>query len=68
MSKKGSKKRKPIMCRSYFGFGIFSLIAGTLFLAVAVLTTFTFVRVFVVGFFIVLGIIDLALYSIFRER
>ncbi|MBI2663815.1 hypothetical protein HYX10_00550 [Candidatus Woesearchaeota archaeon] len=62
------KKRKITMCRDYFGFGAVSILAGLAFLTITLLTTATVLRFFITGFFIALGVIDLALYAIFREK
>ncbi|MBS3132732.1 hypothetical protein J4470_01205 [Candidatus Woesearchaeota archaeon] len=69
MAGKVEKKRpRHVMRKSYFGFGILSLLLGMFFLSITVLTAVTAFRILVVGFFVILGIIDLAMYSVFRER
>ncbi|MAG15448.1 hypothetical protein CMO88_00130 [Candidatus Woesearchaeota archaeon] len=66
MAKKG--KKKLVMRKDYFGVGALSLFVGGVFFVLTVLTTATFFRFFIVGFFVILGLIDLILYAIFKER
>ncbi len=56
------------MRKDYFGVGALSLFVGGVFFVLTVLTTATFFRFFIVGFFVILGLIDLILYAIFKER
>ena len=69
MAKRTHKAHKGFhLCKDYFGFGIMSLFAGLAFLTVTFLTTVNIVKIFVIGFFVILGIIDLTLYYFFREK
>lgn len=55
------------MCKSYKGFGRFSLAAGAIFLAAGLAFGFNSVRIAVAAFFLLLGVLDLALYSKYGE-
>ena len=55
------------MCSSYKGFGKFSLIAGLIFAAAGFIYGFNSVRIAVAAFFLLLGIVDLVLYSKYGE-
>ncbi len=61
------KKRKTGK-RRYASFGVLSLAVGGFFMALTVLATTTMAKVFLAGFFFVIGAIDLVLYSIFGKR
>lgn len=55
------------MCRDYKDFGRGSLVAGAVFFAISFIFGFNPVRAIVIAFFIVAGIVDLALYSKYGE-
>ncbi|MBI2550130.1 hypothetical protein HYV83_03020 [Candidatus Woesearchaeota archaeon] len=55
------------MCKSYKGFGRFSLIAGFIFAAAGFIYGFNSIRIAVATFFLLLGALDLALYSKYGE-
>ncbi len=63
----GRKKRKTGK-RRYSSFGILSLAVGGFFVALTVLATTTAARIFLAGFFFIVGVIDLVLYSVFGKR
>ena len=60
-------KNKLLMCSSYKGFGKFSVAVGTIFLAAGLIFGLNSTRIAVAAFFLLLGIVDLALYSKFGE-
>lgn len=62
------KKRRLVMKKRYLTLGAASLLLGGFFLTLTALTTVTFFRIAMFSFFLVLGLIDLALYSVFRRR
>ncbi len=66
--KQGNPKNKPLMCKSYRGFGRFSLAAGLIFLAAAFVLGFNSTRISVAAFFLVLGAVDLIFYSRYGEH
>ncbi len=63
-----SGKNRKTGKRRYLGFGILSLAVGGFFMALTVLATTTIAKVFLAGFFFVIGIIDMVLYSVFGKR
>ncbi len=63
-----SKKKLETGKRRYPGFGILSLAVGGFFMALTFLATTTIAKVFLAGFFVVIGVIDLVLYSVFGKR
>ncbi len=67
MQMDGRKKRKTGK-RRYLGFGILSLAVGGFFMALTFLATTTAAKVFLAGFFFIIGVIDLVLYSAFGKR
>ena len=56
------------MCRSYKGFGRFSLLAGILFVTLSFFYGFNLVRIAVAAFFLILGTLDLLFYTKYGER
>ncbi len=62
------KRQRKAMRRRYLGLGAASVVVGGFFLTLTALTTVTLFRVAMFSFFLVLGVIDLALYSAFRKR
>jgi len=55
------------MCHDYKDFGRGSLVIGAVFFAMSFIFGFNSVRIMVIAFFIVAGIVDLALYSKYGE-
>lgn len=55
------------MCSDYKDFGRGALIVGAVFFVMSFIFGFNPVRITVIGFFIVAGIVDLALYSKYGE-
>ena len=51
------------MCRDYKDFGRGSIVAGLAFFAISFLFGFNLTRIVIIAFFIVLGVVDLFLYS-----
>lgn len=70
MAGKAAKRKKApfTLCRDYLGFGVTSITAGLGFFMLTLLTTANFVKILVIAFFMILGVIDLTLYYFFRER
>ena len=56
------------MCKSYRGFGRFSVAVGLVFAAAGVFLGFNAVRIAVVAFFLILGLTDLLFYSKYGEH
>ena len=57
------ERHKPLMCKSYKGFGGFSLAVGMIFLAIMLVSGINTTRIAVAAFFIMLGAVDLLFYS-----
>ena len=56
------------MCRSYKGFGRFSLAAGAAFLALGLFFGLNGTRIVIAAFFILLGAADLLFYSKYGDH
>lgn len=56
------------MCKSYRGFGRFSLAVGAIFLAATLIFGFSGVKIAVAAFFILLGAVDLIFYGKYGDR
>ena len=56
------------MCRSYKGFGSFSLGAGTAFAGLMLIFGFSATRTAVSAFFLLLGAVDLLFYTKYGEK
>ncbi len=61
------KKRKTGKKR-HLGFGILPFTVGGFFMALTVIATTTAAKVFLAGFFFIIGVIDTVLYSVFGKR
>lgn len=55
------------MCKSYKGFGRFSIAVGLIFLAMMPAFGINTTRIAVAAFFLILGIVDLLFYSRYGE-
>lgn len=55
------------MCKSYKGFGRFSIAAGTIFLTMMLVFGINTTRIAVAAFFLALGIVDMLFYSRYGE-